>query len=247
MPNRRKPSSAPIAADAENRPTVVVPAERPSVDHISPAEARPRSRQSRTARKPELIKKANKDLAVTHVGKILMRTLTEGANPDTLAPPRPLSHYYIFAQDLLGRHEVLSSANDLSPAERLAVLRCALALFEEETAPALADDIPSAAPALWSERPTTGEKTDPAGFVRLVYGRWIGRGLSRRRLRDLDPDLYRALSVWEHRHPEDRIAQLPTLAEEIDAKIVSLADEFTPDELRKLGSTLQTRHRRSKN
>ncbi|MGE3227861.1 MAG: hypothetical protein AB7J30_00280 [Hyphomicrobium sp.] len=117
--------------------------------------------------------------------------------------------------------------------------------------------VPDHAPQLWKDGreitlhlPSGEERKqtfNPVQFIRGVYGRWIGRGLTRRHLNRLDPDLYRALSVWEHRHPEDRLTELPTLAEEIDAKIAALAHEFSPDELRKLGSTLQTRHRRSKN
>jgi len=105
--------------------------------------------------------------------------------------------------------------------------------------------LPKRAPALWKDRDPEGE-TNPALFTRATYTRWLGH-LTRQHLRELDPDLYRALSVWEHRHPEDRITELLTLAEVIDARIAALADEFSPDELRKLGSTLQTRHRRSKN
>jgi hypothetical protein len=118
-------------------------------------------------------------------------------------------------------------------------------------------NLPEKALLLWKDgreitlhRASGGERKhvrNPIQFLRATYGRWIGRGLTRRHINMLDPDLYRALSVWEHRHPEDRITDLPTLAEEIDARIAALAHEFSPDELRKLGSTLQTRHRRSKN
>lgn len=105
--------------------------------------------------------------------------------------------------------------------------------------------LPKRAPTLWKDRDPAAEM-NPALFTRETYARWLGHGLTRQHLRNLDSDLYRALSVWEHRHPTDRIAELPTLAEVIDARIAALADEFPPDELRKLGSTLQTRHRRSK-
>ena len=101
------------------------------------------------------------------------------------------------------------------------------------------------APTLWAER-DVDVKTNPAKFTIDTYKRWIGQGLTRQHLRELDPQLYHALSVWEHRHPEDRIKDLPTLAEVIDEKIASLANEFEPEELRKLGTTLQTRLRRSK-
>lgn len=104
---------------------------------------------------------------------------------------------------------------------------------------------PEKAPKLWAAREPTS-KTNPAQFTRDVYGQWLGRGMSRKALRDLDEKLYHALSVWEHRHPEDTIKELPTLAEVIDQKIASLAAEFGPDELRKLGTTLQTRSRRAK-
>ncbi len=98
---------------------------------------------------------------------------------------------------------------------------------------------------LWADR-DKAEKQNPAQFTRQVYADWIGNGLTRKQLRELDPQLYHALSVWEHRHPEDTITELPTLGQIIDQRIASLSDEFTPEELRKLGSTLQTRHRRSK-
>lgn len=104
---------------------------------------------------------------------------------------------------------------------------------------------PKRAPALWKDR-NRNDETNPALFTRATYEQWLGHGLTRQHLRELDADLYRALSVWEHRHPSDRITELPTLAEVIDARIAALADEFSPDELRKLGSTLQTRHQRAK-
>lgn len=108
--------------------------------------------------------------------------------------------------------------------------------------------LPDEAPLRWRNRDTNSDTStiNPAKFVRMVYQDWIGRGMTRKHLNDLDPELYRALSVWEHRHPDDRIAELPTLAEVIDRQIAMLSDILTPGELRKLGSTLQTRHRRSK-
>lgn len=105
---------------------------------------------------------------------------------------------------------------------------------------------PTEAPRLWSDR-DAGDTTNPAEFIRKHYKRWIGFGLTRKDLRDLDPQLYHALSVWEHRHPEDRINELPTVSEVIDEKILALSTEFSEDELRKLGTTLQTRLRRLQN
>jgi hypothetical protein len=105
---------------------------------------------------------------------------------------------------------------------------------------------PAKAPRLWSERDTS-ESITPVQFIRRHYSRWLRLGgLTRKDVHDLDPQLYRALSVWEHRHPEERINELPTLSEVIDEKIAALSAEFSEDELRKLGTTLQTRLRRTK-
>jgi hypothetical protein len=104
---------------------------------------------------------------------------------------------------------------------------------------------PTKPPRLWSER-DVDEPTNPVEFIRKHYKRWVGFGLTRKDLRDLDPQLYHALSVWEHRHPDDRMVELPTLSEVIDQKVAALRAEFSEDELRKLGTTLQTRLRRMK-
>jgi hypothetical protein len=105
--------------------------------------------------------------------------------------------------------------------------------------------LPRKAPELWAKRDKT-LKENPAQFTRRVYSRWLAGSLTRPMLRDLDDGLYHALSVWEHRHPDDAIAELPTQAEVIDAKIARLADEFTPEELRKLGLAIDARMRRLK-
>lgn len=104
---------------------------------------------------------------------------------------------------------------------------------------------PTKPPRLWSER-DVDEPTNPVEFIRKHYKRWVGFGFTRKDLRDLDPQLYHALSVWEHRHPDDRMVELPTLSEVIDQKVAALSAEFSEDELRKLGTTLQTRLRRMK-
>lgn len=89
-------------------------------------------------------------------------------------------------------------------------------------------------------------KLNPVEFIRMSYKEWIGKGLTRHHLRQIDPHLYQALNVWEHRHPEQRMTDLPTKVQVIDEKIAALSAEMSPDELRKLASTLQARHRRMK-
>jgi hypothetical protein len=103
---------------------------------------------------------------------------------------------------------------------------------------------PVRAPRLWSDR-EADDSTSPPAFIRRHYSRWLGFGLTRKDLRNLDPPLYNALSVWEHRHPDERLTELQTASEVIDEKIAALSAEFSEDELRKLGTTLQSRLRRS--
>lgn len=103
--------------------------------------------------------------------------------------------------------------------------------------------LPGLPPELWSAR-FREYNENPVEFVRRVYGRWIGRGLTRAHIRQLDLPLYRALSAWMSRHPDDVMTDLPSLSEAIDQKVARLSAEFTPDELRKLGLALQNRARR---
>lgn len=95
---------------------------------------------------------------------------------------------------------------------------------------------------LWEHR--SGRKENPVAFLRRVYAPWLGQGMTRADLRRIDLPLYRAFSAWLRRHPEDPVAELPSLSEAIDRKIERLAHEFTPDDLRKLGLALQNRQRR---
>lgn len=87
---------------------------------------------------------------------------------------------------------------------------------------------------------------NPVEFTRRIYADWLGEGLTRKHLNEIDPDLYKALAVWEHRHPDQRIHELPTATQVIDEKIALLSAEMTEEELRKLGSAIQSRHRRKK-
>lgn len=216
-------------------------------EEILPPWERARSRQPRPSRNnTELIAKSNAQFAQDRAGKVLIDALAKTLPGDKPTPQRPLAHYYFIAKDLRDRLDATAEANDLTLTERAAVLRYAFALFEEEFSADHPPELPIVAPRLWSDRSSSPRKIDPVSFTRDVYGPWLGKSLSRRKLRELDPDLYRALSVWEHRHPEQRIVELPTLAEEIDSRIEALSHEFSPDELRRLGSTLQTRHRRLK-
>jgi hypothetical protein len=50
----------------------------------------------------------------------------------------------------------------------------------------------------WMEHRLPDES--PVDFVERVYQRWLGNGLTRALVREVDPQLYRALYTWEMRH-----------------------------------------------
>ena len=111
-------------------------------------------------------------------------------------------------------------------------------------APEIAQPLPEQAPELWSQRDLNLRENAPQ-FIRRVYAKWLGQGLARKDLARLDPDLYKALSVWLSRHPEDDLAQvLPPQSDIIDDIISRLAAEYPLEVLRKLGYAIDARLRR---
>lgn len=108
-------------------------------------------------------------------------------------------------------------------------------------------DLPSTAPEQWKTRDLNRRENAPQ-FISRVYSEWLGRGLERRDLARLDPDLYKALSVWLSRHPEDPIAVvLPPQKEKLDDLIDHLSATYPVETLRKLGHAIDGRLRRRKN
>ncbi|MFN3625310.1 MAG: hypothetical protein ACK4TP_14750 [Hyphomicrobium sp.] len=63
------------------------------------------------------------------------------------------------------------------------------------------------APELWADR--IGRKENPVTFIRRVYRDHLNGSMTRAMLRQLDPELYNALAVWENRHPHDVVTELP--------------------------------------
>lgn len=104
--------------------------------------------------------------------------------------------------------------------------------------------LPSEAPELWRKR-DLNRRENAALFIRRVYAPWLGRGLKRSDLAELDRDLYKALSVWISRHPDDPIvAQLPPLRANLDEVMAHLSALYPLDVLRKLGYAVDARMRR---
>jgi len=208
---------------AGDKPTIRVATSR---RHTDPSESK---RMSKAAGQPE---KLDRERLRSFLAK----------SPPTA--PRRDADRPTFLSDAKAAFERAADADGLDIQQRVIALRELLQVYEQRSTSAL--PLPSKAPQLWVDR-DPALKENPAAFTGRVYGPWIGTGFTRPQLRALDDALYHALSVWEHRHPEDTVKDLPTLAEVIDSKIARLADEFSPDELRKLGATLQTRLRRKKN
>jgi hypothetical protein len=151
-------------------------------------------------------------------------------------------------QYLTDAFETASRTHALSDAERA---RLAADLASEFAARADAEaksvpPLPDKAPILWAKR-DRALGLNPVGFTMWIYGAWLGKGLTRSKLRELDKPLYHALANWISRHPEDDVLDLPSQSELIDRKIARLAEEFSPDELRRLGLALQARLQRSGN
>lgn len=200
--------------------------------------------------------------------KIVMRRSPDGkrisfAQVDTLTPlnsptekPEKVLHAAVSDPEIDSALQALTTAFNnvcrmkrLKPAAQRTLLTrfFAVALEGVENDPTRKDQpipLPEKAPALWAER-DKNIKTNPAAFLRSMYEPWIGKGLKRGTIRDLDPALYQAFAVWITRHPEDDIPELSRQHEEIDAILAELGLLYDPDQLRRLGLALQSRLQRN--
>jgi len=124
-----------------------------------------------------------------------------------------------------------------------AILQRLLAIYPPEQAPP-PPALPEKAPELWVERDLNRRENAPQ-FIRRVYAPWLGKGLARKDISRLDGDLYKALSVWLSRHKDDEIAQLlPSQSDRIDELIERLGNEYSIEDLRRLGYAIDSRLRR---
>jgi|SRR5581483_4254801 len=151
--------------------------------------------------------------------------------------------------DLVLRMTPVLMDADLTPSERNLVFKALFARLTPGADPRAGSitelttsPLPSRAPENWRDRDPAGGES-PAAFTRRVYAPWIGRGLTRPMLYSLDPALYKALSVWEVRHPAERIAELATRSEVIDAELAQVLPNISPDDLSRLASALRKRNR----
>lgn len=134
----------------------------------------------------------------------------------------------------------------LDPVQRKTLLTQFFAEALEGVAedPKRAQELPATAPLLWANR-DPDRKLNPAAFTREVYGAWLGKGLTRGGLRDLDRQLYQVLATWITRHPEDDIPELTRQSTIVDGLLAELSLLYEPDTLRRLGLALQSRNQRA--
>ena len=167
------------------------------------------------------------------------------------APAKPAgepkaSRLQLALQAIKAQFDAIAAKHSLDSAEAEAILAQLLADHRRSSAPLPKPTakLPEQAPERWADR-DKNVKENPAQFTRRVYGKWLGKGFQRRDLGNLDAELYRALSVWVYRHPDDIIPELPPISDVMDQMIERLSAELSLDELRKLGYAIDTRLRRA--
>lgn len=157
------------------------------------------------------------------------------------SPPEPCERINGAKRLILEAFNAARDGYKLSPGELALIVNETLRSANE---PRPASPLPAAAPETWKERDLNRRENAPA-FIRRVYGPWIGHGLTRAALSELDHDLYRALGVWLTRHPDDPLAsQLPRRSDLIDGVIEDLSAVYPVETLRKLGHAIDARIRR---
>jgi hypothetical protein len=72
--------------------------------------------------------------------------------------------------------------------------------------------LPTHAPTAWKDDKQPGET--PPAFIKRVYGEWLGKGLDRAHIRNLDRPLYVALDNWLRQHDMPLDVDLPTRKEQ---------------------------------
>lgn len=120
---------------------------------------------------------------------------------------------------------VPSEANGAERADifvRLAIEMGLTHLLVPEALPTEVDliELPEEAPELYQARSDRSEK--PPMFIKRVYADWLGQGLARHHLLQLDEALYMALANWLKKNelPED--LDLPTKKEIADRELTRL-------------------------
>jgi len=88
-------------------------------------------------------------------------------------------------------------------------------------------EMPAVAPELWTG--ARGNPETPVDFIRRAYRPWLGNGLTRAHIRDLDPSLSTALDNWLRKNDMPGDLDLPTVSEALTRRLAELqADPEKP-------------------
>jgi hypothetical protein len=107
--------------------------------------------------------------------------------------------------------------------------------------------LPKRAPEYWLKRESPSE--NPVAFIQRAYRPWLGRGLTRAHLRQLDSSLYEALKRWLKTNEWPADVDLPTKKELIDRRVAEAQDlsiEHSPEQRERLRLYHATRRREKK-
>ncbi len=104
--------------------------------------------------------------------------------------------------------------------------------------------LPELAPEIYQG--LRGPETPPQ-FVQRVYGPWLGHGLDRGHVRQLDPTLYQAIVNWSRRNEWPADVDLPTRPEKGKRWVEMIgAGELSEDALKAARNLLATKERQGK-
>lgn len=106
---------------------------------------------------------------------------------------------------------------------------------------AIGPSAPDLAPEIYARRKNRDET--PIGFVRRVYGEWLGNGLTSADIRQLDPNLYLHLKVWICTKGEPEGLDLPSKKARIDRLIGALGIGGPSDAGRLILERLRAAHK----
>ncbi|MEA2902770.1 MAG: hypothetical protein QOI12_157 [Alphaproteobacteria bacterium] len=81
--------------------------------------------------------------------------------------------------------------------------------------------LPTIAPEVWSERPR-GHPETCVEFIKRVYDPWLGRGITRAYIRDLDESLIRTFDVFVVRNGQPADLNLPAMKTSPKRRLASL-------------------------
>jgi hypothetical protein len=170
---------------------------------------------------------------------------------ETDAPPSSRSQRVTKIARLLGELAELMGHEDVGKESlhhlRQLQMRVRFSLETHQDKPNQQPVLPAQAPAKWRERSKKSET--PLEFIAREYGQWLGKGLTRAHLRQLDMSLYDALKHWLRSNTSPPGFDLPTKYEMVDRQVSQqerLPVIHTPEQRERLRLNQAARRRTTK-